>query len=446
MSIKVRFPPSPTGNLHVGTVRTLLYSWLWARKNGGKVIFRIEDTDRERSTKEYEDNIIEGLTWLGLDWDGDIYRQTERGDIYRKYLGELLENKKAFYCYHTKEELEIERNAQMEAKEPPRHICSHKYDSPENKDGGIIRLNVDEKSDRVIVFEDKVKGEIKWTQNLLGDFSIAKDLDNPLYNFAVAIDDMDMGISHVIRGEDHISNTPKQILVYEALNKPIPIFAHVPLILGSDKSKLSKRHGATAVTDYKKDYLPESLVNFLGFLGYTFSKDIISISEMVSEFELDKIHSSPAIFDVQKLNWINSQYVRNLPVGELKKKIGHEEISDFAASLIGERLEKFSDAQVFSYLWERPKYDKELLVWKKSDLEGAINSLKTLLNVLGDIDMNESDIMRGRLDAISEDRGSVYWPLRVALSGAKMSPDPIDLAKALGSQEVIARIKIAINK
>lgn len=408
---------------------------------------RIEDTDRERSTKEYEENIIQGLSWLGITWDGPIHHQTERTEVYRTYLEQLIADKKAFWCFHTKEELEAERQAQMDLKQPPRHVCSHKHSPPHaNLRDGIIRLAVDESSDRIITFQDRIKGDISWQQNLLGDFSIAKDLTTPLYNLAVAVDDIDMGITHVIRGEDHISNTPKQILIYEALGKALPAFAHVPLILGPDKSKLSKRHGATAVSDYGKDYLPQAMVNFLGFLGYTFSKDIISIEEMIGEFELEKIHSSPAVFDIKKLNWINSQYVKNLPLPDLKKYIGHEEISDHAARLIGERLERFSDAQSFAYLWSDPVYEKDLLIWKKSDIKGVKRALESVINIIEETGTENSDIIRGKLDSLSDDRGFIYWPMRVALSGAKASPDPVDLALALGKEETLQRLRNALNK
>src|SRR3989344_9058016 len=251
MKVKVRLSPSPTGSLHIGTAQSALYNWLFARKNGGEFCLRIEDTDRERSTKEYEQSILDALEWLNLKWDGKVVRQSERMDKYRTALEKLLADGKAFYCHHTKEELEAERKEQEEKKEAPIHVCSDKNEGKGKPPGGIIRLAI---GNETISFNDEIRGEIRFESSLLGDFSIAKSLDEPLYNLAVVVDDVDMKITHVIRGEDHISNTPKQLLIYEALGKTPPQFAHLPLILASDRSKLSKRNGAVAVVDYKKDY------------------------------------------------------------------------------------------------------------------------------------------------------------------------------------------------
>ncbi|MFN7088720.1 MAG: glutamate--tRNA ligase, partial [Candidatus Paceibacteria bacterium] len=271
--IRVRIAPSPTGPLHIGTARTALFNWLFARKNRGVFILRIEDTDLERSDPKFEENIKDSLEWLGLEWD-EFYKQSERKNIYKKYLQKLLDEEKAFWCYHAAEELEAEKKEQMRRKEAPRHICSHKYGNSKSearnpKQKGIIRLKVDENSTRIIHFDDIIRGTIEWAQNTIGDLSIAKDLETPLYNFAVVVDDYESRISHVIRGEDHISNTPKQILISEALGVPQPKYAHLPLILGSDRTKLSKRHVATAISDYREDgYLPEAIINFMALLGW----------------------------------------------------------------------------------------------------------------------------------------------------------------------------------
>lgn len=443
----MRLAPSPTGFLHVGTAQSALYNWLFARKNGGNFFLRIEDTDRERSTKEYEASIIEALRWLGLDWDNkEIVRQSERTSQYRTALEQLLKAGKAFYCHHTQEELEAERKSQEGAKEPPRHVCEHK-NSPKGKEaGGIIRLAVDS-GDRSVSFDDVIRGPIEFKAALLGDFSIARSLDDPLYNFAVVIDDTDMEISHVIRGEDHISNTPKQILIYEALDKPVPRFAHLPLILAADRSKLSKRHGATAVVDYKKDYLPEALVNFLGSLSYTFSKEILTKEEMIEEFELSKVHKSGAVFDVKKLNWTNTQYINKLSPAEFKKAAGLPEIPDNAVPLITERLEKLSDAKEFSYMWQAPEYSKELLVWKKSSFEEIKEKLEAAKGLLKKDWSNGVQIQIKDFDAIAgKDRGTLFWPLRVALSGKDKSPGPIEIANVLGKGETVKRINNAIQK
>jgi glutamyl-tRNA synthetase len=463
MKIRVRLAPSPTGFLHIGTAQSALYNWLFARKNGGEFCLRIEDTDKERSTKEYEQSILEALEWLGLKWNGEVVRQSGRTAKYRISLEKLLADGKAFYCHHTKEELEIERKEQEEKKEAPIHVCLHKNESKGKEIGGIIRLAINNKT---ISFDDEVRGEIKFESSLLGDFSIAKSLDEPLYNLAVVVDDIDMGITHVIRGEDHISNTPKQILIYEALGKTPPKFAHLPLLLAPDRSKLSKRHGAVAVVDYKKDYLPEAIINFLGTMSFTFSKEILTKEEMVEEFELPKVHKSGAVFDIKKLNWLNSQYVKKLSPEEFKKALGPvrhahgkqaqsesveiPEIPDAAVPLITERLEKLSDVYNFDYLWKEPDYDAGLLKWKKSDLKKSVETLVEVKKIINDFDFKkEKEDLRKVLDEFSlkvGDRGLVYWPLRVALTGKDKSPDPVDVLSVLGKEEALNRIDSAIKK
>src|SRR3989338_40890 len=351
--VRVRFPPSPTGYCHVGTARMAIVNYLFARKHGGRIIFRSEETDRERSSQEFEDDIKESIKWLGLDWD-EFYRQSERTEIYRKEIHRLIADGKAFV-------------SQEDSKKEP------------GKNVSVIRLR---NPGETIEFDDVIRGKITFNTEELRDFVIARAEDDPLYHLAVVVDDAEMKISHVIRGEDHISNTPKQILIYEALGYPVPLFAHLPLILGSDRSKLSKRHGGTATLDYKKEYLPEALINFLGSLGYNFSKEIISKDEMIGEFELSKVHKSGAIFDVKKLNWINSQYIKRLSTQTFKQLINLEELSDDAVPLITERLEKLSDIVQFEYLWKVPVYDKELLKWKKADLEKSIGTLTEVKKII----------------------------------------------------------------
>lgn len=452
MKIKTRIAPSPTGNLHIGTARTAFFNWLFAKKNGGEFILRIEDTDLERSDKKYEDNIIKSLRWLGLDWDGDIYRQSERLDIYEKHIRQLLDSGRAFWCHHGKEELENEQKEQTYKKEAPRHICEHRKNELGKQKGQIIRLAVDENSNRVISFDDEIRGAIKWEENLFGDFSLAKDFRTPLYNFAVVVDDIDMAISHIIRGEDHISNTPKQILIYEALGVKPPVFAHLPLILSPDRTKLSKRHGVISVEEYKNDYLPEALLNFMGFIGYTYSKEIISKEEMSEEFELKKVHKSGAVFDIKKLNWLNARYIKNLGINKLINLTGIEEVTEKAVPLITERLEKLSDVKNFNYLWQEPDYSRELLKWKNFDYPGVRDSLEKTRLVLERLDDENDDfkgVLRISLDELAKelgDRGLVYWPLRVALTGREKSPDPVDVAFVIGKEKTLERIKNAINK
>lgn len=448
MKVRVRFAPSPTGNLHVGGARTALFNWLFTHHYGGEFILRIEDTDLERSKDEYEDNILDGLRWLGITWDNkQLYRQTERIPLYRKYLDGLLSAGLAFWCHHSIDELEAERKEQEKRKEHPRHICSDKGTERAKQPGGLIRLAVDAYSKRNIVFNDLVRGKVVWQEGYIGDLSLAKDLDTPLYNFAVVVDDVDMGITHVIRGEEHISNTPKQILIYEALGVKMPQFAHLPLILNPDKTKLSKRTGSTSVTDYRKDYLPEALVNFLGFLGYTFDREILSIDDMAKQFDIAKMHLSGAVFNVEKLNWLNAQYVKRLSPKEFKHLAHAPDLPDAAVPLITERLERLSDVEQFDFFWKTPEYEAGLLLWKKASTTTTKLSLERIHDMLEQLDFSDANLLRERLDALSsKDRGAIYWPLRAALSGEKASPDPIDIALSIGKDETLDRISLAIKK
>jgi len=410
---------------------------------------RIEDTDKERSTKEYEQSILDALEWLGLNWEGKVIRQSERTEKYKNALEKLLFEGRAFYCHHTKEELEGEAKDQAQNKKAQFHDCEHKNSEEGKKSGGLIRLAVERNSDRKVVFDDIIRGRIEFEAKLMSDVSLGNGFDRLLYNFTAVVDDIDMEITHVIRGEDHVSNTPKQILIYEALGKTPPQFAHLPLILAPDRSKLSKRHGAVAVVDYKKDYLPEAIINFLGAMSCTFSKEILTKQEMIQEFELSKVHKSGAVFDVKKLNWLNSQYAKKLSPEEFKKSVGIPEIPDSAVPLITERLEKLSDAHHFDYFWKEPKYDKDLLKWKKSTLENSLETLIKVKKIIKEFDFKkEKDELRKILDEFSiavGDRGLIYWPLRVALTGKEKSPDPVDIAYVLGKEKTLERVRFALG-
>lgn len=462
--------PSPTGYLHIGTARTALFNWLFARHNNAKFIMRIEDTDIERSEKRFEDDILEGLGWLGLDWD-EFYRQSDRIPIYSKYAKKLLDEGKAFWCYHTEEELEKEKHEQTETKKLQRHVCGYKSKGQNSKakgekNGGIIRLAVDENSTKKIEFEDIIRGHVEFEERLLGDFSVAKSVENPLYNFAVAVDDYEMDISHVIRGEDHISNTPKQILVQEALGFEQPQYAHLPLMLGGDRSKLSKRHGATSLNEYKKQgYLPEALFNFLTLLGWTppDGREILSRNELVEFFDLNKVHKSGAVFDAKKLDWLNGEYIKKLTDGELVDKlIGQLGLfvqadqgdinKDYIFKmlpLVRERIKKVSDISEFGFFFETPAYEKELLIWKSRDEDDVKNSLIGVKNIIEKIGLEDKSLLRAELDKFGkelEDRGLVYWPFRVAVSGQKNSPDPVDISWVLGKEKTLERVEKGIEK
>lgn len=328
--IRVRFAPSPTGPLHIGGARSALFNYLFAKAKGGKFVLRFEDTDLERSSKESEKNILASLSWLGLTWDegpdigGDFgpYRQTERLAIYREFTDKLLQEGKAYHCYCTEEELEAQRQEYMEKGELPRYNgkCYHlKAEDKERyeKQGRVpvVRFHVPEDQD--IVINDMVRGDVVFESAGIGDYVIVKSDGLPTYNYAVVIDDALMKISHVIRAEEHLSNTPRQILLYEALGFPLPYFAHISLILGKDRSKMSKRHGATSVVQYSElGYLPEAVVNFLALLGWSpgGEEEIMNLERIVEQFSLDRVAKNPAVFDMDKLRWINGVYIRQSPV------------------------------------------------------------------------------------------------------------------------------------
>ncbi len=327
--VKTRFAPSPTGYLHLGNARTAIFSYLFARHHGGGFVLRIEDTDRERSKKEYEEMLIEDLQWLGLEWD-EFYRQSERFDVYREYVNKLLEKGHAYPCFCTPEELEREREEAKKRGVPYRYSGRCRHLSPEEveklkREGKPFTIRFRVPENRVIVWRDLVKGSISINTDDFGDFVIVRSDGSPTYNFVVVVDDALMGITHVIRGEDHIPNTPKQILIYEALGFEVPEFAHLPVILGEDRSKLSKRHGAVSVRAYREEgYMPEALFNYLCLLGWSppeEGKEIFSKDELIELFELKDVNDSPAVFNRDKLKWMNGVYIREvLPIETLMER------------------------------------------------------------------------------------------------------------------------------
>lgn len=332
MTVRVRIAPSPTGNLHIGTARTAVFNWLYARNQEGKFILRIEDTDEARSREEYTENILSGLKWLGLTWDEGPFFQTQRLDKYKAAIQGLLDNGQAYPCYCTPEELDQMRDEQKAKGLAPRYDNRHRNLSDEEKAAfeaegrkPVIRFKIDD--DREIVWQDKVRGTVSWQgSDLGGDMVVARASDTEafgqaLYNLAVVVDDIDMEITHVIRGEDHIANTAKQILLYEAMGSKVPEFAHTPLILNSDGKKLSKRDGVTSIDDFRKmGFLPEALVNYMTLLGWTqpdSTEEIFTLDEAASKFDLERVNKAGAKFDWAKLDWINSQYLHQIPANEL---------------------------------------------------------------------------------------------------------------------------------
>jgi len=467
MSVRVRFAPSPTGPLSLGNVRTALFNYIFAKHEGGQFLVRIEDTDRERSKKEYETDILEGLKWLGLNWDEEIVRQSERLDIYEKYLKKLIEEKKAYYCFCTPEELEAERQAQLSQGLLPKYsgkcknIPLQEAEQKIARENYVIRLKMPSYS---VTFNDLVRGKITFNLDLIGDVIIAKNLRSPLYNFAVVIDDHLMGISHVMRGEDHISNTQIQIALYQAFGWEEPTFAHLPLILGPDRKKLSKRYLDASLADFKKlGYLPEALVNFLVLLGWhpTVDKEIVNLKEAIQDFSFKKVQKSGAVFNQEKLDWLNNYYIKTLPLETLAKQLvsflpsnwtkDSEKIMK-ALEITKERMKTLKDFEnVAGFLFEIKDYKPELLIWGSTPLAVIKDNLSFVANVVRGIPNHElwtkENIQKYIMSvANTKGRGEVLWPLRVALSGEENSPGPIEIIYVLGKEETLKRIETALLK
>lgn len=435
----VRFPPSPTGPFHVGGVRTALYNYLFARQNGGKFLLRIEDTDKERSKPEFEQNIYDSLKWLGLDdYDGEVLKSSQRLEIYKEKIGELIKNNKAY----------ISKETEGENKEVVR------FKNP----GGVI------------TFSDLIRGEVKMDVTDLGDFIIAKNINEPVYHLAVVVDDIESKITHVIRGEDHISNTPRQILILEALGGKRPIYAHLPLVLAPDKSKLSKRkHGESVSLDFyrKQGYLPEAIRNFMVLIGWNPGTDqeIFSLEDLTKLFDFSKVQKGGAIFNVEKLDWMNKEYMKLMSEEERNEKIlerlnalGYgEKVPKKVYPIIFDHISKWGDidemvgAGELQYYFEEPKYEASQLSWKNSSAENAKKHLEWMLETLkksSEEDFSGVEKIKSLIFvyATEQDRGEVLWPLRVSLSGKEKSPDPFTLLYVLGKEESLNRINNAIKK
>jgi glutamyl-tRNA synthetase len=440
LQITVRIAPSPTGNLHIGTARLALFNYLFAKQKGGKIILRMEDTDKERSRGEFEENIKEGLEWLGISWD-EFVRQSERTDIYKSHLNKLIEEDKAYVS--------------KEAHEPEQVRFGVK------RRDEVIRFRNPNKK---VKFSDLIRGEIEFDTTELKDFVIAKSMDEPLYHLAVVVDDHEGKVSHIIRGEDHISNTPRQILIQEALGFNTPIYAHLPLVLNEKRAKLSKRDGATSLDEFREDgYIKEALINFLASLGWAKGDDqeIFTLEELISHFDLEKVNKAGAIFNVEKLNWFNQQYIKKLNDKEIlsyvsKDKKDLEQIKK-ALPEIKERIVKlgeletiFDSNQEFDYLVDLPKLDMEKINWKENSKETTKGHLDKVLGLLEGLDPKdfESDKIKTAVwdYAEQEGKGDVLWPTRYALSGKEKSMNPFTLSFILGKEETLKRLANAIAK
>ena len=505
--VRVRMSPSPTGALHIGTARGTLFNWLFAKHYGGTFILRLEDTDRARSTLESEIDIVTCLKWLGLDWDegptyeevksqklevkneegisedGKVfeadgkqwrighkgeygpYRQTERKSIYDKYLNQLLESGQAYYCYCTKEELDAERAAK-EAQGFSYHYpgrCRNLTEPPAGKTKQLVRLKIPAGP---VEFQDLIRGKVTVVSEELDDFALARSNGDHLYNFVVTVDDIEMKITHVIRGEDHVPNTPKQVLIYRALGVELPLFAHLPLVLDTDHSKLSKRSGKTNFHDYiRKGYLPDAMFNFLGLLGWhpRGDEEVFSRERLVEMFDLDRVQKSGAVFNLEKLDWLNREYIKVLSDEDLAKqvrpylendgiKITDEDLFVRVVKASRDRLRTLGEiAEQSRFFFTLGDYEPALLNWKETPEESTQQTLRDILSAL------ESRTTEGSFSSETvtlalaelvekEGRGNIFWPLRAALSGLKASPDPLAIAAVLGRAETLRRVSLAIEK
>ena len=415
--MRVRFAPSPTGALHIGGARTALYNWLLARGSGGSFVLRIEDTDRERSTPGNVEQILDALTWLGLDWDEGPHSQAERAPEHRAAIDQLLEN-------------------------------GHAYE-----DEGAVRIKVPDEGE--IVVKDVIRGDVIFPLSALDDFVVARSDGSALYNLAVAVDDRDMGITHVVRGEDHLSNTPRQILIQQALGAEPPVYAHLPLLHGPDGKKLSKRHGAASVQELRSaGYLPAALRNYLALLGWGYdeSTTFFTTEELTERFSLERVSRNPAVFDEQKLAWMNANYLRGLEIDELvrmlEERYGRDDLRA-AAEISQEKLRTIEDFWPFAgFLFERREIDPA--AWEKVMKDGAADRLRRARDALAAAEPFDVSGIEAALRGVVEELGvkpkEVFQPVRVAIAGTTVSPGIFESLAVLGREEALARVDSALRQ
>ena len=457
-SVRSRFAPSPTGFLHIGGARTALFSHLFARGLGGTFVLRIEDTDRERSTAESVQAIFEGLRWLGIDWDEGPFFQSERQDLHRSRARDLLARGRAYRCYCSAEDLERKRKAaQREGRRPAYdRTCRNRDDV---RDGPFaLRFRAPEHGETV--FQDLIKGRVAFQNEELDDLIIVRSDGTPTYNFCVVIDDHDMEITHVIRGEDHVNNTPKQIQLYEALGYPVPAFAHVPMILGLDRSPLSKRHGATSVIAYRDlGFFPEAMINYLARLGWSHGdEEIFSVGELVEKFRIEDVGKSAGIFDIEKLQWVNSHYMKTLPLERLVADVkpllearGHRGLDD---AWIGKMVATLRErARTLVELVEQARY--YLSDGVELDPKAAGKFLKPetrqvlvdLVDRLQALPAWSADSVKTAFEAVMAERGlalgKLAQPVRVAITGGTASPGIFEVLEVVGRDRSLARLQRA---
>lgn len=479
--VRVRFAPSPTGYLHVGSSRTALFNYLFAKHHNGVFVLRIEDTDLARSTEASTQAILDGMKYLELFWDegpevgGDYgpYFQSQRLDLYREYADKLLEAGRAYQCFCTPEELDQIRKEAVEQGRDPKYDgrCFHLSDAErqqfiEQGRKPVLRFKTEYEGTTVV--EDLIRGKVTFDNNQLDDFVIVKSDGMPTYNFAVVVDDALMRISHVIRGEDHLSNTPKQIQLYEALGFPVPKFAHIPMILGPDKTLLSKRHGATSVTQFRDEgYLPDAMVNYLALLGWSYddSQTIFKRDDLIRKFALEKVSKNPAVFDITKLQWMNGVYIRDLSLDEfyqialplfqswgyISEEVTSEEESRLKAilAILQERVKLLSELKEASYYFfeDELRYNEKALskvLFKEGAAEVLNALLPELLNVKDYTQENLEPLFRKVQEQFDCKLAAVIQPVRVAVTGTNVSPGIYEVLALLGRAKTCERIKDAL--
>ncbi len=457
--LRVRFAPSPTGYLHVGGARTALFNWLLAKNKGGTFILRIEDTDVERSTKESVDAILEGMKWLGLEWDEGPFYQSDSFPLYKEHVQRLLDAGKAYKCYCTSDELDAKRNLAMQEGRKPKYdgTCRERTDQPEGRPY-VVRFRAPQGG--VTAFDDLIKGTITFPNEEIDDLIIQRTDGTPTYNFCVVIDDATMRITTVIRGDDHVNNTPRQIQLYEALGFPVPQFAHVPMILGSDKARLSKRHGATSVIAYRDmGFLPEALLNYLVRLGWSHGDDeIFSMEEMIQKFDIGNVGRSASVFNTEKLLWLNAHYIKNgdperladLLLPHLSSRdvttLGGPDLMAVVKTLQerAQTLEEMAERAVFYY--NAPdSYDDAALA--KFDKEQLVAVLAAVTEKLSSSSVCDAAGIDGLFKEICSENGwkmgQVGQPVRIALSGGTQAPGIGEIVMTLGVEETVRRIQKA---
>lgn len=459
-TIITRFPPSPTGYLHVGGARTALFNWLYARHMKGRFILRIEDTDTERSTQASVDAIFEALEWLGIDWDEGPYFQSKRFDIYIEYIQKLIDSGSAYYCTCSPEKLEEMRKVAMATGKKPKYDGTCRDKGLKKSDNTVVRIKAPLTGTTIV--HDVIKGDIVFQNTELDDFVICRSDGTPTYNLAVVIDDITMSINTIIRGDDHVNNTPKQIMIYNALGVPLPVFGHVPMVLGSDKTRLSKRHGAMSVTEYREmGYLPDAFINYIVRIGWSYgNQEFFTREELIEKFSLENIGRSAGVFDIDKLLALNADHIKMTPPVKITKhlepflnKLGFdvkdEHLVEGVIKTLNVRsktLKEMAENGAF-YFSETVSYDPDAASkFLQTDSLKTLNMLVILLESLQKFDEKSlEDVFLKAMEQTGQKLGKIAQPVRVALTGKTVSPGIFEILNVLGKEKSLGRLRQAVS-